>query len=110
LTVTIATGVSTVDLALPPRPGSRPTLPIIFAICAAFLWLLPGKYRRRPRLLSLFALAGLTAAIGCSVTRTIPTSGTGPTPLVTPSGTYNLVVAASSAGLVRSVDLTLMVQ
>jgi hypothetical protein len=29
---------------------------------------------------------------------------------VTPSGTYTIVVAGSSAGLVRSVNLTLIVQ
>jgi hypothetical protein len=55
----------------------------------------------------------LVGLAGCStVGRTIPPAGGGGTnpPVVTPSGTYTIVVAGSSAGLVRAVDLTLVVQ
>jgi hypothetical protein len=50
---------------------------------------------------------------GCGSSRTIPAggggSGTGSAPL-TPSGSYTIVVSGTSAGLVRVVDLTLVVQ
>jgi len=49
---------------------------------------------------------------GCSVSRIIPATnlGGGTTAAPTPNGTYNLTVAATSAGLTRSVALTLIVQ
>jgi hypothetical protein len=58
----------------------------------------------------LVLLAGL---VGCSaVGRTIPLGSSGGTTpsVVTPSGSYTIVVSGSSAGLVRAVDLTLVVQ
>jgi len=47
---------------------------------------------------------------GCSVGRTVPSDGTVTPTVVTPSGSYQIVVAASSTGLVRSVNLTLIIQ
>ena len=52
------------------------------------------------------------ALAGCGVSRIIPatTLGGGGTATPTPTGTYNLTVAATSSGLTRSVGLTLIVQ
>jgi hypothetical protein len=50
---------------------------------------------------------------GCAASRLIPStssSGGGTTATPTPSGTYNLVVSATGAGLARSINLTLIVQ
>ena len=72
--------------------------------------LLPvGLVVRRRRWLGLVALCLLA---GCGSGRHIPGDGSGGTSggLTTPSGTYPLVVSASSAGLVRTVNLTLVVQ
>ncbi len=61
--------------------------------------------------MSVAVLLMLVSLGGCSVTRTIPdTGGTTASPvLLTPSGTYTLIVAASSDGLVRAANLTLVV-
>jgi hypothetical protein len=56
----------------------------------------------------------LLAAIGCGAGREIPLSGGSspgqPTGPVTTAGTYTVVAGATSAGLTRSVNLTLIVQ
>jgi hypothetical protein len=57
----------------------------------------------------------LLAASGCGAGRLIPASGgpgsgSGSTNSVTPVGTYNIVVSGSSAGLTRTLNLTLVVQ
>jgi len=85
-----------------------------------YLWavlLLPaGLLRiRRRRLAAVALLCVLIVAGGCGSGRLIPSNGGpgsgGGTPgAVTPTGSYNIVVTASSAGLVRSVNLTLVVQ
>jgi hypothetical protein len=72
-----------------------------------------GLVRRRLRRLSAAAiLCGVTALAGCGASRLIPATSTGggSTATPTPSGTYNLVVSGASAGLTRSVGLTLVVQ
>ena len=69
--------------------------------------------RRRRGLVSLLVGAVLLGAGGCStIGRTIPPSGTGGggTTVTTPSGSYGIVVSGTSAGLVRTVNLTLVVQ
>jgi hypothetical protein len=71
--------------------------------------LLPMLFFKRRRGVVLLTL--LLATAGCATGRTIPESSvSGATTAVTPSGTYTIVVAGSSAGLVRPVDLTLIVQ
>jgi hypothetical protein len=70
---------------------------------------------RRRRLTAFTLLCLLIVANGCGAGRLIPSnggpgSGSGGSGSVTPTGTYNIVVTASSAGLTRSVNLTLVVQ
>lgn len=70
---------------------------------------------RWPNLLAvLFVLSGLIFADACGSGRVIPPpdSGSAPTPpsSSTPSGTYPITVSATSAGLTRSVSLTLIVK
>ncbi len=104
VTVTIATGVSSGALERPKMPWNRPLGWLALVVPIGLL------ARRRRRGWMVVLLVGLA---GCStVGRTIPPAGGGGTnpPVVTPSGTYTIVVAGSSAGLVRAVDLTLVVQ
>jgi hypothetical protein len=61
----------------------------------------------RPQALGLL---GLCLLLGCGSGRTIPASVGAPSGPLTPSGTYTVVVSASSAGLVRMVNLTLVVE
>jgi hypothetical protein len=108
VTVTVATGVASASLAM-----ERRTIWIAFVLPFAFG--IAGWKRRSAlvRLLGLIVLCGLLAAAGCGSTRLIPGStATGPTAPAspTPSGTSTIVVSASSAGLVRTVDLSLTVQ
>jgi len=64
----------------------------------------------------VLTLCTLASVTGCGSDRLIPNSGTGGggsgggSSYPTPSGTYNLTVSAASAGLTRSVPLTLIVQ
>jgi Abnormal spindle-like microcephaly-assoc'd, ASPM-SPD-2-Hydin len=68
---------------------------------------------RRRRLGAVVLLCCLIAGVGCGAAREIPGSGDsggdGGT-VVTPSGSYSIVVTASSAGLSRTANLTLVVQ
>ncbi len=104
VTVTVAT-----DIAAVHPPGQRPLV--------WFAMLLPlgliGFGRRHLRGLGAVGLFCTIVVLGgCAVSRVIPLTDTGgggsATP--TPSGTYNLVVSGTSAGLTRSVGLTLVVQ
>jgi len=69
---------------------------------------------RRRRLSAAALLCVLIVAGGCGSGRLIPSSGGpgsgGGSGTVTPTGSYNILVTASSAGLTRSVNLTLTVQ
>lgn len=109
VSVTVDTGVTSAALR-PVGGGLRGA--------AWWAWLLPlgllgwrGRVRG-VRFASVLVLCGLMAVAGCGAGRTIP--GVGTTPVVpvavTPAGTYGLVVTASSAGLVRSISLSLVVQ
>jgi hypothetical protein len=101
ITVTVATSVAGASLHW---PGER-----------AVVWLagiLPfGLLALGRRRLGGFAMLGCLLLAGCGTPRVLPvtnaSSGSG-TP--TPSGSYNLVVAGTSTGLTRSVNLTLIVQ
>jgi hypothetical protein len=102
--VTITTGVSGARLDGPKMPWNAPLGLLALAVPMGLL----AKRRRRGGLLLL--LVGLA---GCAtIGRTIPpgSGGGGSPPVVTPNGSYTLIVAGSSAGLVRAVDLTLVVQ
>ncbi|WP_260703140.1 choice-of-anchor D domain-containing protein [Edaphobacter flagellatus] len=68
---------------------------------------------RRRRIVSVLALCAVLAANGCGAGRLIPSRtgpGSGGGGVVTPAGTYNMTVTATSAGLTRTVNLTLIVQ
>ena len=105
VSVTVATGLSTVRLDAPEMPWTRQLIWV--AILLPF-----GLLVRRRQVRLAGVLMALVAISGCGETRTVPsgTTGGGGTVVVTPSGSYTLVVAGSSAGLVRSVNLTLVVQ
>ena len=106
VTVTVATGLSGASLTPPVMPWTQPGL--------WFACLLPVMLLvRRRRVAGLFVLAlVLTGATACSTARTIPAGSTTTpvVPVVTPSGTFTLVVTGTSAGLVRTVNLSLVVQ
>jgi hypothetical protein len=110
ITVTVATSVAGAMLRWPGIPDERQ-----MAWLAGLLPFGMLAWRRRGlRRLSGVAMMGcLLMVAGCGVTRVIPaTDASSPVGPVspTPSGTYNLVVSGTSAGLVRSVGLTLIVQ
>ena len=103
ITVTLATGLQTGLLEPPTFPWMRTGI--------AFACFLPLLFvKRKYNIVKVLCLAAVLSIAGCSTPRTIPGSGSGTPLLVTPAGTYNLVVAGSSTGLVRSVPLTLTVQ
>jgi hypothetical protein len=123
ISVTVETQAITAALASPARPfGPRNTIApkrlrslgwntIFLSLLVPIV--LAARRRRCPQLVLLFALACAPLSIlnGCATNRVIPASTTptgGTTP--TPNGTYTLVVAASSAGLTHTVNLTLVVQ
>jgi hypothetical protein len=91
--------------------GSRDELPWMRAV-VVFAVALPLVFVRRRRWMGLLGLLGLMVVLGgCGTGRVVPTdSGTGTAPTPTPTGTYNLTVAATSAGVTHSVGLTLVVQ
>jgi hypothetical protein len=106
ITVTVATSVAGAKLEF---PGEHREM--------WFAMLLPlgmfGLARRRLRKMGAAAIfCGVLAMAGCSAPRLIPetTLGGGAPASPTPSGTYNLTVTGASAGLTRSVGLTLVVQ
>ena len=110
ITVTVATSVAGAELRWPLLPGKQP-----LAWLATLLPLgLLGLGQRRARSLRTLAMLCCVLLIaGCAASRLIPStssSGGGTTATPTPSGTYNLVVSATGAGLARSINLTLIVQ
>ncbi len=102
ITVTVETGQAHAQLI---EPFSHPVLWLGMLAPAGYL-----VSRRRHR--GLLRLCLFAALAGCGAGRTIPAGGGGTTTqiAVTPPGTYTVVVAAASAGLVRSVNLALVVQ
>ncbi|HEY0263476.1 MAG TPA: choice-of-anchor D domain-containing protein [Granulicella sp.] len=103
VTVTVQTGVSTSAVTERGLAWLAVLLPVV---------LLPGRRRWHSRVLGLVVLCGLMGAMGCGSSRLIPGSSVNnsapSTP--TPGGASTVVVSASSAGLVRSVNLSLTVQ
>jgi hypothetical protein len=113
LVVTVATGVA----ALHAPTFFAPITPRIFyAILLPFTFLLTVGKRHRlaqrlPLVLLAFALsASLTTITGCGAGRVIPAPNTTSVTTPTASGTYNLTVSASAAGLTHTIPLTLIVQ
>jgi hypothetical protein len=119
ITVTIQTGVSASSAALiaPSRKTQGIAVAILLPSALSLLifgWRRPRDLRSGyPFLLCVVVIAGLLCASGCGSGRTIPpatitTASPNPTP--TPAGTYPITVAATSAGLTRTITLTLIVQ
>ncbi len=122
IAVTILTGVaSTAATTAPAPPGGHPLLWLATLLPLSLLSL-PRLRRTRlphlPRLTAaafLYTLFTLTALSGCGAGRQIPLAAsptTSPvTPgAVTPAGTYTITASATSAGLTRTVNLTLIVR
>jgi hypothetical protein len=104
ISVTIATSVAGAAAESRGFPGERDVVWVV--------GLLPLLWVRRRRVGAAMFVCGLIVFAGCAASRIIPESslggGSGASP--TPSGTYNVVVSGTSAGLVRSVGLTVVVQ
>jgi hypothetical protein len=108
VTVTVATNV-----ALLRGPGPRRDRDITWLVGLLPVGLLGLRRGRRRRMGRMAMLGCLLLMAGCGASRLIPatsSSGGGTATNPTPSGTYNLVVSGASAGLTRSVGLTLVVQ
>ncbi len=108
ISATVETGVAATAAAAGTRSGT-------WLAVAAPLLLLCVPRRRRRRMMALGVTVGLIFAAGCGSGRTIPGDGGGGGGgggggVVTPSGTYSIAVSASSAGLTRTVLVTLVVE
>ncbi len=111
VSVTVLTGVT--PTAFSSRPHVNP--PGLFWFAALFpISLLTLQKARRSRFVFIVVLCCLIAASGCGTGREIPLeTGSNPNPPsnpVTPPGTYTIVASATSGGLTRTVNLTLVVQ
>jgi hypothetical protein len=111
ISATVATSVAGATLQWQPIPDNPQKVWLVGLLPLCLLPLALARKRLR-RLASLTLLVCVLFALGCGASRLIPlanqTSGATATP--TPSGTYNLMVSGTSAGLTRSVNLTLIVQ
>jgi Transmembrane protein 131-like N-terminal len=108
VSVTVLTGVT--STAASARPRMHRTNIAWFATLFPLSLLTLRRSRRSYVVVVL--LGCLIAGTGCGAGRAIPLgSGSNPTPIpVTPAGTYTVVASASSGGLTRTVNLTLIVQ
>jgi hypothetical protein len=111
VSVTVLTGVT--SAAISPRPHVN--LPSIFWLATLLpVGLLALRKTRRSSLVAFALLGCLIAVTGCGAGRAIPLgSGSNPNPppiSITPAGTYTVVASATSGGLTRIVNLTLIVQ
>jgi hypothetical protein len=110
VSVTVLTGVTS-TARLPQQSTIRSH--VFWVVVMLPLGFLTMRGRRRSFLAGSVLLGCLLAATGCGAGRAIPLgSGSNPGPpiSVTPAGTYSIVASASSAGLTRTVTLTLIVQ
>ncbi len=123
LTVSVATGLTATAQQRSASFCAARMMPVLLIALVLPLGGMLGRSRGwsarqiawRQSLPSLLVCGLLLSFAGCtSVARTIPPpgggGGGGPNPAVTPAGTYTINVAGSSAGLVRAVNLTLVVQ
>ena len=112
ISVVVLTGVQGAALAAKSAPGQR--RPALWLAVLLPLGLLALGRRRLPRLASLAILCCLLFPAGCGAGRQLPPSGSSGGPPaqlpVTPAGTYPIVVSATSAGLTRTINLTLIVK
>jgi hypothetical protein len=109
ITVTVATDIA--ELRMPLLPGQRPGFWLAGLLPLGLLTLRRKNSLRRFG--GVVMLGCVIMVTGCAASRLIPqttTGGGGSSGSTTPSGTYNLVVSGASAGLSRSVGLTLVVQ
>ena len=107
LTVTLATNQAGAGLVRQTSPWKNPAVWVVMALPMGF------ALRRKRRLFGPICMGLLAISLGaCTAGRTLPGTTTPQTvtAATTPPGTYTLVVAGSSAGLVRGVTLTLIVQ
>jgi hypothetical protein len=110
VSVTVLTGVTSSALSLRPYANRKSMFWLATLFPASFLVL---RKRRRSWLAGFVVLGCLIAASGCGAGRAIPLeSGSNPSaPIpITPAGTYTIVASATSGGLTRTVNLTLIVQ
>ena len=108
ITVTVATSVA--SLHMPQLPGNDPMTWLVFLLPVGLLGLRGGGARQ---MLAIATLCCLVLIAGCGSSRMIPatTGGSSTNPVTpTPSGTYIIVVSGTSAGLTRSINLSLIVQ
>ena len=113
VSVTVQTGQATAAASIrTPLPWQRHGTPILFALLAIPFAGLAKRKKLSRTLFPLIALAAIAGLTGCGAARLIPGQGpTGSSPSTpTPSGTYNLTVSASAAGLTHTVQLSLTVQ
>ena len=106
-----ATGTVSITVLTGTISGKRVPLALLLSMLLLPTWLL--RRRRLPLLLALVCL-GMG---GCGTARTIADSGSGSSSVgvsssgpVTPSGSYNIVANATSAGVTHAVSLTLVVK
>ena len=105
ITVTVATSVAGAAVKW---PGQRRMM-WLAALTPFGLLLLEPRLSHRAVLVVL--ACAVVALGGCGASRLIPSDSGGGSPgSTTPSGTYNLVVSGTSAGLTRTVGLSLVVQ
>jgi hypothetical protein len=117
VSVTILTGILTASLvpSLDLHQDDSGQNPALWLASLLPLGLLALRRARLPRLACLLLLCGLIfLPTGCGTGRQLPSSGStgtssGQTP-ITPAGTYPIVVSATSAGLTRTINLTLIVR
>jgi hypothetical protein len=111
VSVTVITGVSTTASSVPEATRSRRVLWLAALLPFGVLRL--GR-TRWSRLVCASLIGLLIAASGCGTGRIIPLeSGSGsstPSGPATEAGTYTVVASATSAGLTRTINLTLVVQ
>jgi hypothetical protein len=111
VSVTVLTGVTATALSSR-RHLNRTGILWFAALFPLGLMTLRKAQRAGPR--CFIVICCLIAAGGCGAGRQIPLeTGTNPNPTpnpVTPAGTYTIVASATSGGLTRTVNLTLVVQ
>jgi hypothetical protein len=111
VSVTVLTGVSSTALLSRP-PTNRASMFWLATLLP--VGLLALRKTRRSSLVAFALLGCLIPITGCGAGRAIPLgSGSNPNPppiSITPAGTYTVVASATSGGLTRIVNLTLIVQ